>query len=104
MIMAALVLAGATVVAAQTVTPPTKPSQEERAAVRAQVFAQADADGNGALTPEELATFKTLMRQRYTSAKFARIDSNGDGQVTLDELQAARMNKHHCRGKGGPNA
>lgn len=103
-IAAALALAGATIVAAETVAPPAKPSQEERAAVRAELFAQADADANGALTPDELATWKTLMRQRYTREKFARVDTNGDGQVSLDEIQAARMGKHHCKDKGGPDA
>jgi hypothetical protein len=99
---AALALAGATVVAAQNVA--NKPTQEQRAAARAQAFAQADADGNGALSPQEFETFKTLMSQLHKRAWFARVDANGDGQVTLDELQAARMNKHGCHGDKGPGS
>ena len=72
------------------------PTKEERDAVRAQVFAQADADGSGALSAEELATFKTLMRQRVQQDMFGRIDANGDGQVSLEELQAARPPRGGC--------
>jgi hypothetical protein len=93
---AALALAGATVVAAQNV-PAERPTKEQREAVRAQTFAQADADGNGALSPDELTTFKTLLRQRYKGDHFARIDANGDGQVTLEEMQAARAGKRGCK-------
>ncbi len=98
-IAGALALAGATLVAAQTVQA-ERPTKEERDAVRAETFAQADADGNGALSRDELATFGTLLRQRYKSDRFARIDANGDGQVTLEELQAAGPGKHGCKDKG----
>ena len=98
-IVAALVLSGATIVAAQNVA--NKPTQEQRDAARAQAFAQADADGNGALSPQEFATFKSIMSQMRKSAWFSRVDANGDGQITLDELQAAHMNKHKCHGDNG---
>ena len=63
--------------------------QEQREAARAQAFAQADADGNGALSPQEFETFKTLMSQLHKRDWFARADANGDGQVTMDELRGA---------------
>jgi len=93
-IAGALALAGATVVAAQNVA--DRPTKEERRAARAQAFAQADADGNGALNPQEFETFKTLMSQLHKRDWFARADANGDGQVTIEELQAAHMHKHGC--------
>src|SRR5262245_4679111 len=51
---AALVLAGVTVAAAGQ-----WPDKEARDAAVAEVFAKADADGNGALSPQELTTFHT---------------------------------------------
>jgi len=97
-IAAALVLAGATVVAAQNA--PDDTMRQQRQAAREQAFAQADADHNGALNPQEFETFKTLMSQLRKQSWFARADANGDGQVTLDELGAAHMGKHGCH-KGG---
>ena len=44
------------------------------------VFALADADGNGGLSLDELATIQTRM--------FAAVDGDNDGDVTPDELQA----------------
>jgi hypothetical protein len=73
--------------------------QEQRAAMRAQAFAQADADGNGALSPQEFANYYTILQQQRGSHKFTRLDANGDGQVTLDELQAAPGHHHGCRGQ-----
>jgi EF-hand domain pair len=96
-IAGALALAGATVVAAQSVA--DRPTKEQREAARAQAFAQADADGNRALSPQEFETFKTLMSQLRKRDWFARADANHDGQITLDELQAARIGKHGCRDK-----
>jgi EF-hand domain pair len=99
-IAGALALAGATIVVAQNVA--DQPTKEQRQAARAQAFAQADADGNGALNPHEFETFKTLMSQLHKRDWFAKADANGDGQVTMDELQAARMHKHGCH--KGPGA
>jgi hypothetical protein len=100
-IAGALVLAGATVVAAQnTQNTPDDAMRQQREAAREQAFAQADADHNGALNPQEFETFKTLMSQLRKQSWFARADANGDGQVTLDELRAAHMGKHGCH-KGG---
>ncbi len=99
-IAGALALAGATVVAAQNVA--DNPARAERQAAHAQAFTQADADGNGALSPQEFETYKTLISQLHKRDWFTKADANGDGQVTMDELQAARaMHKHGCH--KGPN-
>jgi Ca2+-binding EF-hand superfamily protein len=58
------------------------------------LFAQADADGDGALTPDEYKTFKTLVAQKRTELHFQRLDANGDGKVTLDEITAAAAERH----------
>jgi hypothetical protein len=91
----ALALLGATVATAGP-----WPDKATRDATQAEVFAQADADGNGTLSAEELTTFHTLMRQRMQAAFITRADSNGDGQLSLDELQAARPPHGGCH--GGP--
>jgi hypothetical protein len=95
MLAAALVLFAAPVLAG-----PGRPSREQIAADVAAVFAQADADGDGALTATEFETFQQLMRARMAQHRFARADANGDGKVTLAELQAARP--HHGCGHGPP--
>jgi len=78
-----------------------RPSREEIAADRAAVFAQADADGDGALSPAEFETFQQLMRAKMTQRWFARADADGDGKVTAAELEAAGPpHGHGCR-KGG---
>jgi Ca2+-binding EF-hand superfamily protein len=77
--------------------------KEQRDAARAQAFAQADADGNGALSPQEFANYYTILQQQRGAHKFSRLDANGDGQVTLDELQAAPEHHHGCRGKQQEN-
>ncbi len=82
-----LVLVGTMAVAAQGAQPP---SRAERNAVKAQAFAQADADGSGGLSAAELDTFMTLVRQSMKQRMFARADANGDGEVSLEELEAAR--------------
>jgi len=75
----------------------------QREAMRAQAFAQADADGNGALSPQEFQNYYTILQQQRGAHKFTRADANGDGQVTLDELQAAAaQHRHGCRGEQHP--
>src|SRR5262245_1607678 len=93
---AALVLAGATAFAGEG-----GPTKEQRQAARAAAFAQADADGNGALSPQEFAVFENTMRQNRAQRWFSKLDANGDGQVTGEELQAARMHKEGCH-RGEP--
>src|SRR5262249_16569187 len=71
--------------------------RQQFAAVRAQAFAQADADGDGALSPAEFQTFMQLMKQKRAELRFAKADANGDGKVTLAELEAAHPGRgcHH---------
>ena len=61
--------------------------------VKAEVFAEADADGNGALSVTEFEVFKTAIKRERTERKFAKLDADADGQVTQAELDAARQ-KH----------
>ncbi len=98
---AALVLAGATAFAGQD-GESGRPTREEREAARAAAFAQADTDGNGALSAAEFATFKNILSQQRGQHWFSKMDANGDGQVTAEELQAARAHKRGChRGERG---
>jgi|SRR5581483_2238732 len=60
------------------------------------LFAQADADGDGTLSPDEFKTFKQLVAQKRTELEFQRLDANGDGKVTLDEMNA-RMAEWQAR-------
>jgi hypothetical protein len=53
------------------------------------LFAQADANGDGSLTPDEFRTFKDLVAQKRAELMFQKLDANGDGKVTLDEINAA---------------
>jgi len=66
------------------------------AADRAAAFAQADADGDGGLTPAEFQTYKQLLRQRMEQRFFSRLDTDGNGEVTQAELDAARPHHGHC--------
>jgi hypothetical protein len=61
-----------------------------RAEMRAQALAEADTDGNGALSPAEFEDFQAAMRRARASHKFAKLDTDGDGQVTAAELNAPR--------------
>jgi EF hand len=90
-------LAGAfALVAAPALAGPLHASREDFAADRAAAFAQADADGNGALTPAEFQTFRQLLRDRIAQHMFARADADGNGEVTQAELDAARPPHGHC--------
>ena len=82
-----------------------RPSPDEIAAEKATLFKQADADGDGALSPSEFQTFRQLVRARMAERFFARADTDGDGKVTLDELQAAHPfhgGCHHGKGEQAP--
>jgi hypothetical protein len=74
--------------------------RQQFAQERAALFAQADADGDGALTPAEFQTFMQLVRQKMAEHRFARADTNGDGKVTLAELEAAGPRHGGCRHQG----
>jgi hypothetical protein len=78
-------------------------SPEHRAQMQAhrqQAFAEADANHDGQLSPDEFATFRRLMHERRQTHMFEKADANHDGEVTLAELDAARAQwrghrKHH---------
>jgi hypothetical protein len=67
---------------------PPRPAEME--AERAALFAQADADGSGALSLDEFKTFESLMHDKMAEQHFKHLDTNGDGVVSLEELQADR--------------
>lgn len=72
------------------------------AAARDQAFTQADANGDGVLSPDEFAAFHEAMRKAFEAKFFAKTDTNGDGVVSKDELAAAPMpHRHHCGGAPG---
>lgn len=60
---------------------------------RTTAFAQADADGNGALSPDEFGAFHESMKAQMEQHRFAKMDSNGDGQLSADEVQSGRRGK-----------
>ncbi len=65
---------------------------EEIEAAKAARFAQADADGNGGLSSEELFTLQEAIRAEVQAARaagaIARFDDNGDGLLQADEIEA----------------
>jgi len=75
--------------------------RQQFAQERAALFAQADADGDGALSPAEFQTFMQLVKQKMAEHRFARADANGDGKVTLAELEALPHPGRGCRHGGG---
>ena len=60
------------------------------AAAEAAAFAEADANGDGKLTPEEFADFGARMRQKLDALRFTRLDTNADGVLTREEVEAGR--------------
>lgn len=71
--------------------------QAARASAAAERFAELDADGDGLLTDEELATRRDGRRfgpgpGRRHGAPGARLDADQDGSVSLAELQAVHPN------------
>jgi hypothetical protein len=71
----------------------------EFAAARNEAFTQADADGSGALSTDEFATFHEVLKAKLTAARFAHVDANGDGQVTAEELAEAKHGGCHGKDK-----
>jgi Ca2+-binding EF-hand superfamily protein len=61
---------------------------------KAAMFEQIDADGNGAVTQEEL--------KAHAQARFDKADANKDGFLTADEMQAQRA--AHAGERGGKRA
>ena len=66
----------------------------KRAEVQAQALAEADRDGNGALSAEEFEGFKAALARARADHMFAKLDADGDGQVTPAELDAAPTHTH----------
>jgi len=79
---------------------PGRPTPDEIAANKAAAFKEADADGDGALSPAEFENFRQLMRAKMAERVFARADTDGDGKLTLEEIQAAHPHRGGCHGKG----
>ena len=78
------------------------PNPAEIDAERAALFAEVDADRNGALSLDEFKTFESLFRDRMAERHFKDVDANGDEAVSLDELQAfgpPRGPGHHRQGR-----
>ena len=67
-------------------------TQQEITTRKAERFAAADADGDGALSPEELIALEDAIRQEVRLARAARgverMDDNGDGLLQAEELEA----------------
>ncbi|WP_176556119.1 EF-hand domain-containing protein [Rubellimicrobium rubrum] len=67
-------------------------TQQEITTRKAERFAAADADGDGALSPEELIALEDAIREEVRLARAARgverMDDNGDGLLQAEELEA----------------
>lgn len=69
---------------------PTDADREARSEERRKDRLEAlDKDGNGELSPEEVA----LGRKQRTEEMRTRMDKNGDGKVTVEELSDGRMGR-----------
>lgn len=78
------------------------PSAEERAEIDKALFAALDADGNGALSPEEFGKHHEAMMQVHRDRAFDRLDANKDGVLSKDELPspADRLTRLDADGDG----
>lgn len=65
------------------------------AAIESAAFTEADADGDGKLTPAEFTNFHNIMRQKLEALHFSHLDTDGDGAVSKAELDAGRPHGHH---------
>ena len=65
-------------------------------AARTAAFAEADANGDGALNPEEFQAFQQAMKRRKAELRFAKLDANDDGQITAEELQSGHRHRGKC--------
>ncbi len=75
-----------------------KVSEEEIKAVKEAKFKEADTNGDGTLSQAELETMKDTRKQAQKDKRFAMLDSNGDGQISKEELSNAEKGKG--KGKG----
>ncbi len=53
-------------------------------------FAEMDANGDGAVSLDELTAVATAKIQDRIQKRFAKMDANGDGQITEDELTSRK--------------
>jgi hypothetical protein len=68
--------------------PGLDPSEFE--AIQEEVFAEADANGDGVLSVTEFASFHDLMRERMEASRFTAIDADASGGISLEEIVAAK--------------
>lgn len=62
---------------------------EKFAEARNAALAEADADGDGALSAQEFPAFTEALHRKKAEAKFAYLDKDDDGVVTAEELEKA---------------
>ena len=96
LLFASIALLGAT-----TLPVAARANPADFAAAKDKAFAEADADGNGVLTPEEFQAFHEALMRAFEAARFSKIDTNGDGVLSKDEVAAAKPPRGHCGGHGG---
>jgi len=65
-----------------------RPSEEEIAAARAELFTAADADGDSALGIAEFTTFTELAHAERVEHQFNHLDQDGDGLVSAEEFES----------------
>jgi hypothetical protein len=68
-------------------------SAEEFAAGREDRVLAADADGDGAVTLEEMEAFAIARVREHVAERFARMDADGDGTISAEELAARWQNR-----------
>ena len=64
-------------------------------------FEAADADGNGALSPQEFDALPQARREARRKRVFERRDSDGDGYLTVDEFAARMLRPRRAPGAKG---
>ena len=64
-----------------------RPSQEEIAAERAELFLASDTDADGSLSLEEFETFTELAHANRRQKNFDRLDRDENGALSSEEVQ-----------------
>ena len=64
-------------------------------------FEAADADGNGALSPQEFDALPQARREARRKRVFERMDTDGDGFLTVDEFAARMLGPRRAPGAKG---
>jgi len=68
-------------------------TQEEVAAVRAEFFANADADKDGALSLDEYKAAKERKHEKRFQGYFTKMDADNSGDLSLDEFLNAKKDR-----------